>query len=85
MLLVFCDQQIDGVLWDGDFSDRVFCFRTSDVGFAYAVASRLLADENRLVFNIQIRPLQRNQLALAQTTDEFQVEHRAGRRLSGRT
>ena len=65
MLLVFCDQQIDGILRDGDFADRVFRFRPRDIGFACIVASGLLADGNRLAFNVQIRPLERNQLTLA--------------------
>ena len=65
MLLVFCDQQIDGILRNGDFSDRVFRFRARDIGFSGVVSPCLLADGNRLVFNIQIRPLERNQLAFA--------------------
>ena len=76
MLLVFCDQQIDGILRDGDFSDRVFRFRTCDVGFARIVASGLLADGNRLVFDVQVCPLERDQFTLAQTADELQIEHR---------
>ena len=54
VFLVFCDQKINGILRDGDFSDRVFRFRTCDVGFARIVASGLLADGNRLVFDVQI-------------------------------
>ena len=65
MLLVFCDQQIDGILWNRDFADGVFRFRARDVRFACAVAPRLLADGNRFVLNVQVRPLQRYQLALA--------------------
>ena len=76
MLLVFCDQQIDGVLWDGDFADRVFRFWAGDVLFACVVSPCLLADGNRFVFNVQVRPLERHQLALAQTADEFEIEHR---------
>ena len=76
MLLVFCDQQIDGILWDGDFSDRVFRFRARDVRLACVVASGLLADGNRFVLNVQIRPLERHQFAFAQAADEFQIEHR---------
>ena len=75
MLLVFCDQQIDGILWNRDFADGVFRFRACDVRFACVVASGLLADGNRLVFDIQVRPLERDQLALAQAADEFQIEH----------
>ena len=65
VLLVFCDQQIDGILWNRDFADGVFRFRACDVRFACIVSPCLLADGNRLVFNIQIRPLERNQLAFA--------------------
>ena len=43
----------------------------------------LLADGNRLVFNIQIRPLQRNQFTFAQAADEFQIEHRQDTTLVG--
>ena len=65
VLLMFCDQQIDGILWNRDFADGVFRFRACDVRFACVVASGLLADGNRLAFNVQIRPLERNQLTLA--------------------
>ena len=76
MLLVLRDQQIDGFLRNGNFADGVFCFRARDVQFAHIVASGLLADGNRLVFNVQVRPLQCDQLAFAQTADEFQIEPR---------
>ena len=46
MLLVFCDQQIDGILRNRDFADGVFRFRTGDVGFARIVASRQLFQWN---------------------------------------
>ena len=73
VLLMLCGQQIDGILWDGDFSDRVFCFRSGNVRFACIIASCLLADGDGLVFNVQIRPLQRHQLTLTQSADEFQI------------
>ena len=76
MLLVFCDQQIDGFLRNGNFADGVFCFRTGDVRFACVVSSCLFADGNRLVFDVQVRPLERHQFAFAQTADEFEIEHR---------
>ena len=76
MFLVFCDQQINGILRDGDFSDRVFRFRTCDVGFARIVASGLLADRDGLIFAVQVCPLERDQFTLAQTADELQIEHR---------
>ena len=75
VFLVFCDQQIDGILRDGDFSDRIFRFRARDVRFACVVASGLLTDGNRLVFDIQVRPLERDQFTLAQAADELQIEH----------
>ena len=75
VLLTFCDQQINGILWNRDFADGVFRFRACDVGFACVVASGLLADGNGLVFDIQVRPLECDQLALAQTADELQIEH----------
>ena len=65
MLLVFCDQQINDILRDGDFADGIFRFRARDVRLACVVAAGLLADGNRLAFNVQIRPLERNQLTLA--------------------
>ena len=46
VFLVFCDQQIDCILRDGDFSNRVFCFRAGDVRFACVVASRQLFQRN---------------------------------------
>ena len=76
MLLVLRNQKIGGVLWDGDFSDRIFCFRSCYIGLACVVSSCLLADGDGPVFDIQIRPLERYQFALAQTTDELQIEHR---------
>ena len=69
------DQQINGILRDGDFSDRIFRFRARDVRLACVVASGLLTDGNRLVFDIQVRPLERDQFTLAQTADELQIEH----------
>ena len=83
MLLVLCDQQIDGFLRNGNFADGVFCFRTGDVRFACVVSSSLLADGNRLVFDIQVRPLERDQFTLAQAADEFQIEHRQDTTLVG--
>ena len=76
MFLVFCDQQINGILRDEDFSDRVFRFRSGNVGFTCIVASRLLADGNRLIFDVQVCPLERHQFSFAQSADEFQIEHR---------
>ena len=83
MLLVFCDQQIDGILWNRDFADGVFRFRARDVRLACVVASGLLADGNRLVFDVQVRPLERHQFAFAQTADELQIEHRQDSTLVG--
>ena len=76
MLLVLCDQQIDGFLRNGNFADGVFRFRARDVRFACIVSPCLLADGNRLVFDIQVRPLERYQFTLAQTADECEIEHR---------
>ena len=76
MLLVFCDQQIDGILWDGDFSDRVFCFRARDVRFACIVSPCLFADGDGFVLNVQVCPLERDQFTFSQTADEFEIEHR---------
>ena len=76
MLLVFCDQQIDGILWNRDFADGVFRFRTSDVRLACVVATCLLADGNRLIFDVQVCPLERHQFSFAQSADELQIEHR---------
>ena len=83
MLLVFCDQQIDGILRNRDFADGVFRFRAGDIGFAGVVASGLLADGNRLVFDVQVRPLERHQFAFAQSADELQIEHRQDTTLVG--
>ena len=77
------DQQIDGFLRNGNFADGVFCFRARDVRLACVVASGLLADGNRLVFNVQVRPLQCDPLAFAQTADEFQIEPRQDAALFG--
>ena len=77
------ERLIDGILRDGDFSDRAFRFRTCDVGFARIVASGLLTDGNRLVFDIQVCPLERDQFTLAQAADEFQIEHRQDTSLVG--
>ena len=76
VFLVFCDQQIDGILRNGDFSDRVFRFRAGNVRFPRVVASGLLADRDGLIFDVQVRPLERHQFAFAQSADELQIEHR---------
>ena len=75
MLLVLCDQQIDGILRDGDSSDRIFRFRARDVRLACVVASGLFADGNRFVFDVQVCPLERDQFTFSQTADEFEIEH----------
>ena len=75
MLLVFCDQQIDGILRDGDSSDRIFRFRARDVRLACVVASGLFADGNRFVFDVQVCPLERDQFTFSRTADEFEIEH----------
>ena len=72
---MFCDQQIDGILWNRDFADGAFRFRPRDIGFACIVASCLLADGNRFVLNVQVCPLERHQFSFAQSADEFQIEH----------
>ena len=54
MLLVFCDQQIDGILWNRDFADGVFRFRARDVRLACVVAAGLLADGDGFVLNVQV-------------------------------
>ena len=46
MLLVLCDQQINGILRDGDFSDRVFRFRSGNVRFPRVVSSSQLFQWN---------------------------------------
>ena len=54
VFLVFCNQQIDGILRNGDFSDRVFCFRARDVRFACIVSPCLFADGDGFVLNVQV-------------------------------
>ena len=83
VLLMFCDQQLDRVLRNRDFADGVFRFRARDVRLACVVASGLLADGNRLVFDIQVRPLQRYQFTFPQSADELQIEHRQDAALVG--
>ena len=83
MLLVLCNQQIDGILWNRDFANEVFRFRACDIGFACVVSSCLFADRDGLIFDVQVRPLERHQLALAQAADEFQIEHRQDAALLG--
>ena len=75
MLLVLCDQQIDGFLRNGNSANGVFRFRACDIGFACVVSSCLFADGNRLVFDVQVRPLERDQFTFSQTADEFEIEH----------
>ena len=54
MLLVLCDQQIDGFLRNGNFADGVFCFRARDVRFACIVSPCLFADGDGFVLNVQV-------------------------------
>ena len=75
VLLMFCDQQINGFLRNGNFADGVFRFWACDARFACIVSPCLFADRDGLIFDVQVRPLERDQFAFSQTTDELQIEH----------
>ena len=81
MLAVFLDQQVHCILRDGYLPDGCLRLRPGEHHLPAGVADVLLADGDCLVFCIQVRPEERHQLALAQPTDQLQVEH--GQDVSG--
>ena len=75
VLFVFGNQQVNGLLWNTDFSDRRLRFGTGERQFAVGVFHILLADGDGFVLGVEVAPEKRRDLALAQARDQFQIEH----------
>ena len=75
MLLVFGNQQVNSLLWNTDLSDRCFCLGAGKGQFAVGIFDILLADGDGFVGDVEVTPQESGQLALAQSTDQFQIEH----------
>ena len=75
---MFRYQQIDSLLWNTDFSDRSLRFGTGERQFTIGILYILFADGDGFVLDVEVTPLERDQLALSQSADQFQIEHRQG-------
>ncbi len=75
MLFVFGNQQVNGLLWNTDFSDRRLRFGTGERQFAVGVFDILLADGDGFVLGVEVAPEKRRDFPLAQARDQLQIEH----------
>ena len=72
---MFGDQQVNGLLWEGQRPHGVACFRWTDHQFPVDTVY-LLRDGERPVFNVQVRPLEGQQFTAPQAGGQFQIEGR---------
>ncbi len=75
VLMMFRDQQINGILRDADPAHGGFRLRPGEGQLAVRVFDVLLADGDRAVFDVKVSPEEGSELAFAQTADQFQIEH----------
>ena len=73
VLFVLGDQQVNRLLWEGQRSHGVACFRWTDHQFPVD-SVYLFRDGDCPVFNVQVRPLEGQQFAPAQAGGQFQIE-----------
>ena len=72
---MFGDQQVNGLLWKGQRSHGVACFRWTDHQFPVD-SIYLLCDRKRFALHIQVRPLEGQQFTPPQAGGQLQVEGR---------
>ena len=75
MLLVFGNQQGNSLLWNTDLSDRCLRFGARECQLPIGVLDVLLADGDGFVLDVEVTPQEGSQLTLAQSADQFQIEH----------
>ena len=75
---VFLKEQIHRFLGNGYTPHGSLCLRPGEDHLAIWVADVLLADRDGAVSYIQVVPAESDQLALAETAHQFQIEHRQG-------
>lgn len=75
VFLMLSDQQVDGFLRDGYLANRCFCLGAGKGQFAVGIFDILLVDGDGFVGDVEVTPQESGQLALAQSTDQFQIEH----------
>ena len=73
MFLMFGDQQVDCLLWEGQSANRISRFRRTDRQFPVD-AVHLFRDRKRFALYIQIRPLECQQFTTPQAGGQFQIE-----------
>ena len=72
---MFRYQKVYCFLWYADLANGGFCLRTGQGQFSVRILDILLADEYGSVLDIEVRPEERGELALAQSADQLQIEH----------
>ena len=75
MFLMFGDQQVNGLLWEGQSANRISRFRRTDHQFT-ADSIYLLCDGECPVFDVQVRPLEGQQFPSPQAGGQLQIEGR---------
>ena len=76
MLVMFLDQEVYRFLRDGYSADGGFSLGSGKRQFSVGVPDVLLADKDRAVLYIQVRPEKSNQFAFAESADQRQIKHR---------
>ena len=71
-------QQLHGILRDRHPSDGIPGFGLAQNEVSLCVPAGLLTDGDGAVGFVKVAPLERDQLALSQSADQFQIEHRQG-------
>ena len=75
---VFLLQQLHGILRNGHLSDGIPGFGLAQNEVSLCVPAGLLTDGDGAVGFVKVAPLERDQLTLSQSADQFQIEHRQG-------
>ena len=71
-------QQLHGILRDRHLADGISGFRLAQNEVPLCVPASLLTDGDGAVGFVEVAPLECDQLALSQSADQFQIEHRQG-------
>ena len=65
VFLVFGNQQVDGLLWNTDLSDRCLRFGARECQLPIGVLDVLLADGDGFVLDVEVAPQESSQFTLA--------------------
>ena len=75
VFLVYGNQQVDGLLWNTDLSDRCLRFGARECQLPIGVLDVLLADGDGFVLNVEVAPEKRRNLPLPLARNQLQIEH----------